>query len=85
MKEISMYELNKIKRLQEEIFEEEDDDYVDRRITAPKYRAIDRIMNKYSETEKQELIDNIHWHWDNCTNKLKLLGWTITDKEGNAL
>ncbi len=81
MKEISIYEINKIKKLQEEIFEEEDDDYVNKRITAPKYRAIDKILNKYSETEKQELIDNIHWHWDHCIVKLEFLGWTITKEK----
>lgn len=85
MKQISIYELNKIKRLQEEIFEEEDDDYVDRRITSPKYRAIDRILNKYSETEKQELLDHIKWHNDHCVIVLKTYGWTIVDKDGNAL
>ena len=52
MKEISFYEINKIKKLQVEIFEIEDDDYVDRRKTNPKYNAIERILNKYSKDEQ---------------------------------
>ena len=85
MKQISFYNINKIKRLQEEIFEIEDDDYVDRRKTSPKYNAIERILDNYSEEEKVELRNNIRWHIENCHKKLQSLGWTITTKGGNPI
>ncbi len=85
MRTISFYELNKIKRLQVEIFEIEDDDYVDRRKTTSKYNAIERILSKYNDEEKQELRDNIRWQMEECYKKLQELGWTITTKGGNAI
>ena len=85
MRIISFYEINKIKRLQVEIFEIEDDDYVDRRKTTPKYNAIERILSKYNDEEKQELRDNIRWEVDECYKKLQKLGWTITTKSGNPI
>ena len=85
MKEISFHEINKIKRLQEEIFEIEDDDYVNRRQTSPKYRAIDRILNKYTQEEQLELRQHIKWHQDECYKKLQSLGWIITTKGGNPI
>lgn len=84
-KEISFYELNKIKKLQEEIFEIEDDDIVDRRKTTPKYNAIERILNKYSKEEQEELRKYIKWHIDDCYKKLQNLGWIITTKNGNPI
>ena len=85
MKAISFYEINKIKRLQEEIFELEDDDYVDRRQTSPKYRAIERILNKYTQEEQLELRKHIKWHIDECYKRLQSLGWTITTKGGSPI
>ena len=85
MKSISFYELNKIKRLQAEIFEIEDDDHVDRRKTTPKYNAISRILSKYNEEEKKELQNNVRWQIDECYKKLHELGWTITTKGGNPI
>lgn len=85
MKEISFYEINKIKGLQAEIFALEDDDYVDRRQTSPKYRAIDRILSKYTKEEQLELRQHIKWHQDNCSEKLKSLGWIITTKGENPI
>ena len=85
MREISFYEINKIKKLQVEIFEIEDDDYVDRRKTTPKYNAIERILSKYNDEEKQELRDNIRWEIDECYKNLQKLGWTITTKGGSPI
>lgn len=85
MKSISFYELNKIKKLQVEILEIEDDDFVDRRKTTSKYNAIERILSKYNDEEKQELRDNIRWEVDECYKKLQELGWTITTKGGNPI
>ena len=85
MKTISFYEINKIKGLKAEIFSLEDADYVDRRRTSPKYRAIDRILNKYTKEEQLELRQNIIWHQDDCYKKLQSLGWIITTKGGNPI
>ena len=85
MKQISFYEINKIKRLQVEIFEIEDDDIVDRRKTTPKYNAIERILGKYSNEEQEELRNNIKWHIDECYKGLQKLGWIITTKGGNPI
>lgn len=85
MKTISFYEINKIKRLQVEIFEIEDEDYVDRRKTTPKYNAISRILNKYNDEEKQELRHSIKWEVNECYKELQNLGWTITTKGGNPI
>ena len=85
MKTISFYEINKIKKLQVEIFEIEDDDFVDRRKTTPKYNAIERILNKYSKDEQLELRENIKWHIDECYKRLQNLGWIITTKNGNPI
>lgn len=85
MKQISAYEINKIKKLQFEIFEIEDDDIVDRRKTTPKYRAIERILSKYSEEEQLELKLNIKWYIFECSKELQKLGWVITTKDGNPI
>ena len=83
MKQISFYEINKIKRLQEEIFELEDEDVVDGRKTAQKYRAIENILSKYSKEEQKELREYICWAIEECYKKLQYLGWIITTKNGN--
>ncbi len=85
MKRISFYEINKIKRLQVEIFEIEDDDCPDGRRTAPKYRAIEKILSKYGPEERKELRENIKWELDECYLTLESLGWTITTKSGNVI
>ena len=85
MKKISFYEINKIKKLQLEIFEIEDDDYVDKRKTTPKYNAIERILNKYSKEEQEELNEYIKWYTDDCYKKLLSSGWVITTKKKDWL
>ena len=85
MKQISFYEISRIKELQLEIFEIEDDDIVDRRKTTPKYRAIERILSKYSKEEQGELKLNIKWYIDECYKGLQKLGWVITTKGGNPI
>ena len=85
MKQISFYEINKIKRLQEEIFELEDEDVVDGRKTAQKYRAIENILSKYSKEEQKELREYICWAIEECYKKLQSLGWIITTKNGNPI
>lgn len=78
-KQIHIFDINRIKLLLVEIFEEEDNDFVDHRKTTPKYNAIDRIIKKISNNkeEQEELWTIISWANDNCVKELEKHGWTI--------
>lgn len=71
---IKLKDIAKVQRLYVEIFEEEDDDFVDHRKIRPKEMAIDRILNKITPNEEdQKKIYNIicvqSWNQDDNTYK----------------
>ena len=66
--------------LLEQIFEEEDNDYVDNRVVVNKWRAIENCLKKANITDektKEEFFQNVDWCWDGCAERLEKLGWTI--------
>ena len=77
-KEISTRTLINIKVCLYRIFKAEDVyDYADYRKVAANERAIEHYLKDYSEEQKQELLSVINWNDDNCSLKLKKLGWKI--------
>ena len=93
MKSINAKDIKTINWLLVEIFEEEDNEFVDRRIIVPKYRKIDRILERITSDKKEqrvilEAIDKETFNTNDYTFKpivenLKALGYEIvyTEKE----
>ncbi len=80
MKTIHIWYINRIKSLLGDIFYEEDNDYVDGRVVANKWRAIDNCFKKAGINDielQREVLDNVDWCWDGCAERLEKLGWTI--------
>ena len=88
---IDFKDIVKLQRLYVEIFEEEDCDYPNRRIIAPKEKAIERILNKITNdnTKKQEIYRCVcegTWCWEDNTYKpicdrLRDLGYVIKESD----
>lgn len=80
-KSISVRIINKIKDLKRKIFEYEDEEseYVNRRAVSICERYIEKYLANVTpyESERKELRENIKWTCDNCTEKLKNLGWEV--------
>lgn len=78
---ISMRIINKIKDLKRKIFEYEDEEpeYVNRRAVSICERYIEKYLANVTpyESERKELRENIKWTCDNCSEKLKNLGWEV--------
>lgn len=84
-KKIHIYFINKIKALDEKIFEYQDE-------CPPNYRAVKRCemhIRKWLEKagiwgEKlhHEILSCINWADDNCCKKLEKLGWTVVRGDG---
>ncbi|WP_339980450.1 hypothetical protein [Fusobacterium necrophorum] len=89
MKEIYMSQIKKIAILAVEIFEEEDNNYPDRRVIKNKERAIKNVLNKITEDEEEQrkiynAIDNEILNYEDCTykpmcNNLRNLGYTVVE------
>lgn len=79
MKNITIWAINKIKRCTLRIFEAEDDEpeYVNRKIVAQNNRAIDHYLRTNTPEEKQELLSVINWTNDRCVEDLIKLGWRV--------
>lgn len=79
-KKIHMYYLNKIKDCTYRIFEQEDDDFPNRRIISANYRAREHWLDKVGvqdEKDRHELRKNISWTCDTCKERLEKLGWEV--------
>ena len=80
-KSISIRIINRIKNLKMKIFEYEDEEpeYVNRRAVVICERHIEKYLANVTpyESERKELRENIKWTCDNCTEKLKNLGWEV--------
>lgn len=79
-KRIHIYYINKIKTCKLKIFEEEDDDYPNRKVVSANEKAIEHYLDKAGISEENlriELLKNIRWTNDNCVDTLAKLGWTI--------
>ena len=87
MKEISAKQIGRIRELDWEIFEEEDSDYPDRRVTTPKYIAIERILESITddEEEQRKILEICSEHHPNdytykpICNKFRELGYIILE------
>ena len=56
MKLINAKDIKTINWLLVEIFEEEDNEFVDGRIIGPKYRKIDRILERITSDKKEQRV-----------------------------
>lgn len=56
MKSINAKDIKTINWLLVEIFEEEDNEFVDGRIIEPKYRKIDRILERITSDKKEQRV-----------------------------
>ena len=90
MKEIELKNIIKIQRFKAEIFDEEDQDFPNRRITAPKERAIDKILDRYTIEEKTQILKDIEkgsfdindYTYQPICDLLRSHGFVIINKEG---
>ena len=78
-KVISMKTINKIKDLRFKIYEQEDDSQPNYHTIARCNRWIIKYLKDYSLDEYYELLQNIDWYKDNCSENLKKLGWIINN------
>lgn len=46
---------------------------------------LNRILNKYSKEEQKELLFSLDNDLEVSYNRLQVLGWTITTKNGNPI
>lgn len=89
MKEIYMSQIKKIAILAVEIFEEEDNNYPDRRVIKNKERAIQNTLRKITEDEEEQrkiydAIEKEIFNYEDCTykpmcNNLRALGYTVVE------
>ncbi|MDY2573317.1 MAG: hypothetical protein SOW67_04495 [Fusobacterium necrophorum] len=90
MKEIYMSQIKKIAILAVEIFEEQDNNYPDRRVIKNKERAIQNTLRKITEDkeEQRKIYDAIEkeiFNYEDCTykpmcNNLRNLGYTVVER-----
>lgn len=85
-KKIHIYYINKIKNLDEKIFEYEDEDaeFVNWAAVRRCEREIEKWLDKAGITDKdlrQEVLRAINWYNDNCCGALEEKGWTILQGE----
>lgn len=90
MKEIYMSQIKKIAILAVEIFEEQDNNYPDRRVIKNKERAIQNTLRKITEDkeEQRKIYDAIEkeiFNYEDCTykpmcNNLRALGYTVVER-----
>lgn len=85
-KKIHIYYINKIKNLDEKIFEYQDDDaeYVNWVAVRKCEREIEHWLDKAKITDQElrrEVLRCINWYNDRCCDRLEELGWEILKGE----
>lgn len=88
---IEFKDIVRLQKLYVEIFEEEDNDYPDRRIIANKEKAVQRILDRiisdrFSQGEIWKVIQLKTWDATDCSyrpicNRLRELGYKIINNE----
>lgn len=79
-KEIHVFFVNKLKNLDGKIYDEEDQDYPDRRKTSAYQREYEKWLDKAGIKDgelRQEIKCSIQWCDDDCVGILESKGWTV--------
>lgn len=94
-KVIKLRDVARINNLYLEIFEEEDNDYVDRRKTSPRYKTIDRILENITKDKEEqkkiyeaitkETFNSLDYSYKPMCDNLRGLGYVIGKEAKNEL